>query len=90
MMKNRSEPWQSERTCVCCRKKAGKDALLRIVRSKNGEIRLDPKQRLEGRGAYVCREGDCFSLLQKKRGLERAFRCKIPPEAYERLTEESD
>lgn len=46
-----------ERTCVSCRKKIFKAELYRFV-IKEGEIILDEKGNLPGRGAYLCKE--CF------------------------------
>ena len=59
-----------------------------MVCGRDGVIRPDPKQRLEGRGAYVCRREECIALLRKKKGLERAFRCRVDEEVYERLMKE--
>jgi predicted RNA-binding protein YlxR (DUF448 family) len=46
-----------ERTCVACRIKVPKGELIRFVASK-GEILLDEKGILPGRGAYLCK--NCF------------------------------
>ena len=70
------------RKCCVCGGMKEKQALLRIVRTLDGEFLLDMSQKMQGRGAYVCREGDCLSQLQKKKGLERSFKCRIGNEVY--------
>ncbi len=90
MKKIRTDGYCPERTCVCCRKKGVKELFYRIVRNKDGEIGLDRSGKAEGRGAYVCKDEKCIQLLCKKRGLERAFRCKIEDKVYDELLKEFD
>ena len=46
------------RTCLVCRQKRAKGELARFI--LDGDVRLeDAKQRLPGRGYYVCAGGDC-------------------------------
>jgi len=78
---------QPERTCLACGRKADKSDLLRMARSKDGMITLDPRQRLPGRGAYVCRQPACGELLKKKKGLHHGFRQPVPPVVYENVIE---
>ena len=61
-----------------------------MVRSPEGEISLDFGGRANGRGAYVCPNGDCLRKAVKARALERAFSAQIPPEVYERLQSEME
>lgn len=74
-----------QRQCVGCREMKPKQELIRVVRGPDGAISLDPTGKKPGRGAYVCREGDCLRRAQKSRALERAFSQQIPPEIYEEL-----
>ena len=75
------------RKCLGCGEMLGKKGLLRIVRSKEGEISLDPTGKKSGRGAYICNSRDCFTQAVKKRSLERALKCRIPDEIYDSLKE---
>ncbi len=74
-----------QRQCVGCREMKPKQELIRVVRGPDGTISLDPTGKKPGRGAYVCREGNCLRRAQKSRALERAFSSQIPPEVYEEL-----
>ena len=61
------------RTCLVCGKKSAKFALLRVALSPvERTVVLERKQRLEGRGAYVCR--GCLSNLRYTKRVQRAFR----------------
>ena len=76
------------RQCLGCREHKPKKELIRVVRSPEGEVSLDFKGKLPGRGAYVCPLADCLSKARKSRALERAFDTALPPEVYEALEQQ--
>ena len=76
------------RKCLGCDEMIGKKGLLRIVRNKESEISLDLTGKKSGRGAYICKDAECFALAKKKRSLERSLKCRIPDEVYEQLEQE--
>ncbi|MCC6094166.1 MAG: YlxR family protein [Eubacterium sp.] len=76
------------RTCVGCREKKAKKELIRILRTPDGEIRLDFTGRQNGRGAYICADAACLAKARKNHGVERSLGCAIPPEVFDRLEEE--
>lgn len=65
-----------------------KKALLRIVRSPEGEISLDLTGKKNGRGAYVCPDSECITKAVKEKRLERALEKPISQEVYEQLLED--
>ena len=73
------------RTCIGCREKKYKQELIRIVCNKNNEISVDLKQRLEGRGAYICKNEECLKKVQKGNRLKNALKTKVENEKYEEL-----
>ncbi len=77
-----------QRQCVGCREMKDKRELIRVVRSPEGDISLDFRGKLPGRGAYVCPNEDCLKRARKSRALERAFSTQIPPEVYDALEKE--
>ena len=90
MQKPRKIP---QRQCLGCREMKDKKALIRVVRSPEGEISLDFKGKKPGRGAYVCPDPACLAKVRKSRALERAFESAIPAEVYgllEQQMEEGD
>lgn len=76
------------RMCIICREHSDKKELLRIVKNKDGEIFVDKTGKANGRGAYICKSKECFQKLKKTRGLNRAFRCEIKDEIYDKIGEE--
>ena len=56
-----------QRQCLGCREMKPKPELLRVVRSPEGEVSLDPKGKKPGRGAYVCPNADCLRRAIKSR-----------------------
>ncbi|MBP5604752.1 MAG: YlxR family protein [Ruminiclostridium sp.] len=76
------------RKCLGCEEMLGKKGMLRIVRSKDGDISLDMTGKKSGRGAYICSSRVCFEKAVKKRSLERALKCAIPEEVYKNLKEQ--
>ena len=76
------------RQCVGCREMKEKSALIRVVRSPEGDVSLDFRGKRPGRGAYVCPDAACLKRARRARALERAFSAAIPPEVYGALEEE--
>ena len=74
------------RMCVGCREMKPKKELLRVVRSPQGEVSLDPTGKKAGRGAYVCYSPDCLHRALKQRQLDRALETKPEEAANEQLT----
>ena len=74
-----------ERRCTGCGEHFPKNALIRVVRSPEGEISLDRTGRASGRGAYICHSAACLRKARKARRLEQAFFCTIPDEVFDAL-----
>ncbi len=84
-MKTRKIPM---RMCVGCREMKEKRELIRIVRSPEGEVSLDPTGKKSGRGAYVCRRGECLRRAIKQRQLERQLQVPMTEEVSAALSAE--
>lgn len=65
-----------------------KKDLIRVVKSPEGQVSLDFRGKLPGRGAYVCPEPACLARARKSRALERAFETALPPEVWQALEEQ--
>jgi len=84
------------RMCVVCGQKRPKRELIRIVRMPDGSITIDPKGKQPGRGAYVCRQEECWQERLDTRALARGFKARVVADEVsalqdliaERLTEE--
>lgn len=78
------------RQCLGCREMKPKAALVRVVRSPEGDISLDLRGKASGRGAYVCRDSACLKKARKSKALERSLDTQIPDEIYDRLEQEME
>jgi len=47
--------------------------LIRIVRTPDQQVQLDPGGKMPGRGAYICRNEDCFKKAIKSKSLAKAL-----------------
>ncbi len=72
---SRGRGHKPDRTCIVCRKKRKKQELVRMV-LRDSFVIIDERNRLSGRGAYVCKQGPCLGLALGNPGncLNRAFR----------------
>ena len=73
------------RMCTGCHEMKPKKELIRVVKTPEGEIKLDFTGKLNGRGAYICNSVECLSKAQKQKSHSRAFSCPISDEIYEQL-----
>ncbi len=76
------------RMCTGCREMKPKQQLIRIVKTSDGEIKLDTTGRLNGRGAYICKSADCLKKAQKAGALSRAFETDVADEVYAAIERE--
>lgn len=73
------------RKCVVSQEMMPKKELVRIVRSKEGEVSVDTTGKKSGRGAYLSKNTDTVLLAQKKRILDQQLDVKIPDAIYDEL-----
>ena len=66
-----------QRTCIVCRQVKDKRDLIRLVRTPEGEIIIDPTGKANGRGAYVCKSANCGELGVQKDRLSRALKTTL-------------
>ncbi len=73
------------RKCVVTGEMLPKKSMIRVVRSKEGEVSVDPTGKMSGRGAYVSKSEEVVEMARKKSSLDRQLEVKIPDEIYEEL-----
>jgi predicted RNA-binding protein YlxR (DUF448 family) len=78
------------RRCVGCMEKYEKSELVRVLRTPEGDVKIDATGRANGRGAYLCRKQACLEKALKNRGLERSLDMKIPESVMDELKKEMD
>lgn len=78
------------RRCVACHQMKDKRELIRVVKSPENEIFIDPTGKKNGRGAYLCKDQACFAKARKSKSLNREFKMEIPAEVYEQLEKQME
>lgn len=84
-MKEKKKP---ERMCVGCQSMKLKKEMVRVVKPKEGDIAIDPTGKLAGRGAYLCKDMECFKTAFKSKRLERSLKTAVPQDVYEQLEQQ--
>ena len=77
-----------ERKCMGCMNSFPKMELVRIVKTKDGEISLDTTGKKSGRGAYICKSAECLKKARKQKRIERSLEVTISEEVYNALESE--
>ena len=73
------------RMCTGCHEMKPKKELIRVVKTPEGEIKLDFTGKLNGRGAYICNCAECFKKAKKQNSWSRAFSMAVSAEVYDNL-----
>ena len=73
------------RMCVVCRQMKDKSELIRVNKTKDGKVVVDLSGKQDGRGAYICKSGDCLDKLDKNKAFNRAYKSQVDNDIYESL-----
>ena len=77
-----------ERRCLGCGEHKPKVELLRVVRTPEGAVVLDFKGKMNGRGAYICRDLACLRKARKSGRIGKSLECEIPEEVFDTMERE--
>lgn len=83
-MNNRKIPL---RKCVATGEMKAKKELVRVVRSKEGDVSVDLTGKKNGRGAYITLDKDCILQAKKKNILANHLKANIEDSVYDELLE---
>ncbi len=68
-----------QRTCIACRTVRNKRELIRIVRTTEHHVEADTTGKKSGRGAYLCRQRECWeTVLENRHRLEQSLKLETP------------
>jgi uncharacterized protein len=81
-MNNRKVPL---RKCVATGEMKTKKELVRVVRSKDGDVSVDLTGKKNGRGAYITLDKECILQAKKKNILANHLKINIEETVYEEL-----
>lgn len=75
------------RKCLATNEMFPKKEMIRIVRSKEGEVSIDLTGKKSGRGAYISRSEQAIQVAKKRKVLDNQLEVKVPDSIYEELEE---
>ena len=75
---------------MACRKVRAKRELVRVVRSPAGELSVDLRGKVAGRGAYLDPDPACLDKGLRDGAIARALEIVIAPDVADRLRSEMD
>lgn len=78
------------RKCIVSQEMYPKKNLVRIVKTKENEVFIDPTGRKNGRGAYIALVPELALKAQKEKSFNREFGIDIADEFYEELVKYVD
>lgn len=73
------------RKCLATNESLPKKELLRIVRTPEGEVKVDTTGKLNGKGAYLKKSLEALEILKSKKLLDRALEVKVDDSVYEEI-----
>lgn len=73
------------RKCIITNERFPKQELIRVVKNKEGEVRVDLTGKLNGRGAYLKKDKEVIKKAIKTKKLDRHLEIVIPESIYEEL-----
>ncbi|TDL35014.1 YlxR family protein [Jeotgalibacillus sp. S-D1] len=73
------------RKCIATNEMKEKKEMVRIVRSKEGEVSIDLTGKKSGRGAYLSKDKDAILKARKKNILSSHLQAKVDESIYEEL-----
>ena len=73
------------RRCLATNESFPKKDLLRIVRTPEGEVKVDLTGKLNGKGAYISKSKQALEIAKDKKVLARALQVEIPEEVYKQI-----
>lgn len=83
-MKKRKIPL---RKCIACGESKAKKELIRIVKTTEGDVKVDLTGKVNGRGAYICPTIECLDLAIKSKKISKSLEVEITDSVYQELRE---
>ena len=77
-----------QRKCLGCMETFPKKELIRVVRTPEGDVCIDLKGKMSGRGAYICKKEACLKKAVKSKRIQTNLEVTISDELIESLSKE--
>ncbi len=73
------------RKCLASGESLPKKELLRIVRTPEGEVKVDTTGKLNGKGAYLKKSLGALEIAKKKNLISKALEVSVDEEVYKEI-----
>lgn len=73
------------RMCSVTRERFPKVELLRVVKTPEGEVKVDQTGKINGHGAYIKKDLEILEKAKKTKLLSKALECEIPESIYDEI-----
>lgn len=73
------------RTCAVTKEKVCKSELVRIVRTPEGEIKIDLTGKMNGKGCYLSKNKDIINKAKQTKIIEKYLEKSISDSVYDEL-----
>ena len=73
------------RTCVVSKEKCEKKDLIRIVRTPEKEVVIDPTGKLNGKGAYLKKDIEVINKARQSKVLDKVLEVEVKEEIFDEL-----
>ena len=82
-MKNKKIPM---RMCSVTRERFPKSELLRIVKTPENTVCVDPTGKLNGHGMYIKKDLSVLDKAKKSKIISKSLECEVPDSVYEEIS----
>lgn len=73
------------RLCLATNQPFPKKEMFRIVRTPEGEVKIDLVGKMNGRGAYISKSLEAIEIAKSKKILDKKLEIEVPSEIYDEL-----
>ncbi len=73
-----------ERMCTVCKAMKKREELFRVAKNSEG-VFVDTLNKIQGRGAYICKAKECVLQCRKRSSLQRSLSCAVDSSVYDML-----
>lgn len=73
------------RKCLATNESHPKKEMFRIVRTPEGEVKVDDTGKMNGRGAYLSKSKEAIEIAKTRKVLDRQLEISVPSEVYQEL-----
>ena len=75
------------RRCIACRESKPQDELMRFTWDEG--LRADGQKPANGRGIYLCRDGECIDMAVTRKAFNKALRRNVDADEVSRVIDEA-